>query len=232
MRLAHHLTDETVQDYACGSLGPAMETLIACHLTVCRSCRWRASMADAVGGLLLAEQDEVPVSGPAADVLARVRTAATSSERTSVQAADAMSATTKASGFGKPACSDAPRPLARLLPADLDDLPWRRIAPGIRQFNLSERHRRDGVFKLLHLSPGVTLMSHGHSDRELTYVVRGSYTDSFGRFNSGDIADLDESKAHRPVVDTDEPCIALIATNSPARYSGIFGRLLQPFIGI
>jgi len=222
MNLSHHLTEETLQDYACGSLDPAMETLIACHLTVCGKCREREAVADAVGGVLLDEQEEAAVSGLATEVLERARLGGIS----------ASAGTRVADRERTLNCSDAPRPLARLLPRSLDDLAWRRVAPGIRQFNLSTRHRHDGAFKLLHLSPGVTLMSHGHADRELTYVVRGSYTDAYGRFNSGDIADLDECSAHRPVVDTDEPCIALIATNSPARFRGIFGRIMQPFVGI
>jgi len=230
MNISHHLTDETLQDYACGSLDPAMETLIACHLTVCRKCREREAVADAVGGVLLVEQEEVAVSGLATEVLERARLGGVSASA-GAKVADGV-ADRVADRERRLTCSDAPRPLARLLPRNLDDLAWRRVAPGIRQFNLSTRHRHDGAFKLLHLSPGVTLMSHGHADRELTYVVRGSYTDAYGRFNSGDIADLDESSAHRPVVDADEPCIALIATNSPARFRGIFGRIMQPFVGI
>ena len=130
------------------------------------------------------------------------------------------------------AVESVPRPLGRLLPTDLDALRWRRVAPGIRQYNLDDRHRRDGAFKLLHLAPGVTLSDHGHNDRELTYVVRGSYTDELGRFRAGDIADLDDHDNHRPVVDRDGPCIALIATQSPVRFSGVLGRIMQPFVGI
>jgi len=108
-----------------------------------------------------------------------------------------------------------PRPLARILPTDLEQLDWKRIAPGIKQINLSEQHRRNGAFKLLHLAPGVVLSAHSHNDRELTYVVQGSYQDEIGRFKAGDIADLDGEVAHQPVVDTDQPCIALIASESP-----------------
>ena len=56
--------------------------------------------------------------------------------------------------------------------------------------------------------------------------------DEIGRFQSGDLADLDESVYHQPVADTDEHCICLIATDEKLRFSGVFSRMLQPLIGI
>ena len=221
MSPTHHLTDETLQDYAAGSLETPMETLVACHLTMCARCRARSIFADAIGGSLLSEHDAAPVRVTAAEVLAR----AVVEGRTTMPDTAPEPVATHPIG-------DVPRPLGRLLPAELDGLDWRLVAPGIRQFNLGTRHRRHGAFKLLHLAPGVTLSDHGHDDRELTYVVRGSYTDELGRFRAGDIADLDDHDNHRPVVDPGEPCIALIATHSPVRFNGVLGRLMQPFVGI
>jgi len=219
----HHLTDETLQDYAAGSLDGPMETLVACHLTLCARCRARAAFADAVGGTLLESHDPIRVGASATDVLGRVDDPAPSSPPPSSRPPPPRLV---------PTVVDVPRPLARLLPTDLDALDWRRVAPGIRQYNLGTRHRRHGAFKLLHLAPCSTLAEHGHNDRELTYVVRGSYTDELGQFCTGDIADLGDNVEHRPVVDPGEPCIALIATHSPVRFSGLLGRLMQPFVGI
>ena len=233
----HHLTDETLQDYAAGSLEAPMETLVACHLTMCARCRARSIFADAIGGSLLADNAASPVRVTAAEVLAHAviegRTAMPETGPEPVTAPPPMAATGGKSRYGTVATVDGvPRPLGRLLPTELDGLDWRRVAPGIRQFNLGNRHRRHGAFKLLHLAPGTTLSEHGHNDRELTYVVRGSYTDELGQFRAGDIADLDGHDEHRPVVDAGEPCIALIATHSPVRFSGMLGRIMQPFVGI
>jgi putative transcriptional regulator len=219
MSVSHHLTDETLQDYAVGSLGSALETLVACHLTVCRQCREKATLADNVGGELFEQFDSVPVSYSVADFLKQARQATSASTQAPNKQPDFKSA-------------GVPRPLARLLPAKLDDLDWRRIAPGIKQINLTDQPRRMGAFKLLHLSPGVVLSAHSHNDRELTYVVKGSYQDEIGRFKAGDIADLDGTVAHQPVVDTHEPCIALIASLSPVKYNGMLGKIMQPFVGI
>ncbi len=217
MNVSHHLTDETLQDYACGSLAASMETLVACHLTVCAHCRLRSEAADQVGGVLLASAEKSAMRTSAGDVLA-IRAARK-------PAVDPQpDAPTLQPGI--------PRPLARLLPKPVSQLDWRRVAPGIKQYDLGSEPRGKGAFKLLHLAPGLVLSDHSHIDRELTYVVQGCYTDEIGTFSTGDIADLDGNHAHRPVVSADAPCIALIATQSPVRYSGFFGRVMQRFVGI
>ena len=221
MNVSHHLTDETIQDYAAGSLSMPMETLVACHLTVCGHCRSRASTSDNIGGSLLVEVDPVEMSATASDILKRA----------------AMAPAHGAGSMAPPVVKEVagiPRPLARLLPeGGMDQLDWRRIAPGIKQHNLSSQHRKHGAFQLLHLEPGVRLSEHSHNDRELTYLVQGSYEDEIGHFQAGDIADLDgHEEAHRPVVNSEVPCIALIATHSPVNYSGVFGKIMQPFVGI
>ena len=73
---------------------------------------------------------------------------------------------------------------------------------------------------------------HGHGGEELTVMLRGSYSDHTGRYIVGDVADLDEDIEHQPVVDSDEDCICLVATEAPTRFKSVWARLAQPFIGI
>jgi putative transcriptional regulator len=63
-------------------------------------------------------------------------------------------------------------------------------------------------------------------------VLSGSYTDQYGQFRPGDVADMDAEIEHDLTVDSDEACICLIAVESPARFKGIIARLMQPFVGI
>ena len=44
--------------------------------------------------------------------------------------------------------------------------------------------------------------------------------------------ELDEEIKHQPIVDTGSECICLIATEAPLKFTGIMGRLAQPFIGL
>lgn len=222
MNVSHHLTDVTIQDYAAGSLSIPMETLVACHMTVCRYCRERALLADSLGGSLFDESEPATMSLSAGDLLKRAAMMPSHAEPT-----------IPGQNREAPSVRGVPRPLARLLPTTLEELDWRRIAPGIKQHNLSDQHRKHGAFQLLHLEPGVVLSAHSHNDRELTYVVQGSYSDDIGQFKQGDIADLDEChESHQPVIDSEVPCIALIATHAPVTYSGVVGKIMQPFVGI
>lgn len=231
MTISHHLSDVTLQDYAAGALDNTMEVVIACHLTLCPACRRRSNLADGLGGVVLSNGASTAPRISALELLAKEPEYLESQQQQNVEKHDDEQSQYNHQPESHFA-TDVPRPLGRLLPTQLDSLDWKRIAPGIKQFNLSSKSRREGAFKLLHLDPGVVLSEHTHQDRELTLVLRGSYQDEIGRFKKGDIADLDDHVVHQPVVDTDEPCIALIATLSPVRFSGMLGRLLQPFVGI
>jgi len=194
-----------------------METVVRCHLSVCKQCLQKVRLAEAVGGAILEETESHRVLGTAEDLLARA---------SMTQEAHPVSQTRFSTPPGVPA------PLAQMLPHGLESIDWKRLVPGIKQHNLSDQPRRNGAFKLLYLEPGVVLSAHTHNERELTYVIKGSYQDEIGRFTAGDIADLDNDDVHQPVVDTHEPCIALIATHSPVRYTGVLGKIMQPFVGI
>lgn len=219
MTLSHHFTDETLQDYAAGVLASSMETLIACHLTLCPHCRKRALMAETIAGEILNQQPAVEVHGSANDVLSL---AANKTEPQSEEHALALN----------PDIKGVPRPLARLLPAPIEDLQWKAFAPGMKQFNLSSQSRKDGAFKLLSLAPGSRMSKHTHTQRELTFIVSGSYQDEIGQYEAGDVADLDASFNHTPQVISDEPCICLIATDAPLKFEGLLGKMVQPFVGI
>ena len=46
------------------------------------------------------------------------------------------------------------------------------------------------------------------------------------------VADLDAEVEHQPVVDSEQACICLVATEHPARFKGWISRLLQPLVGM
>ena len=82
------------------------------------------------------------------------------------------------------------------------------------------------------LEKGRAMPDHGHGGEELTLVLKGSYSDKFGKFSRGDLADLAEDVEHQPIVDSDETCICLISFDVPAKFKSIWARLAQPFSGM
>ena len=228
IKITHHLSDTTLGEYANGLLNEALEVVVVSHLTLCPSCRSRSELADRMGGYFIETSDYAKPALSAQQLLARAH-----SDSSSVDSFGEISSDHSNPDSPPPVIMPGiPQPLARRLPANLDQISWKRLSKGIQHVDLSAAVNNKGAFKLLKLEPGTEVLEHSHGEHELTLVLRGSYTDDIGRFSVGDVADLGPKDSHKPVIDSEEPCIALIATNSPIRYKKLVGKLMQPFIGI
>ena len=221
MTIRHHPDDLSLIAYAAGTLTEGMSLVVAAHLELCPQCRGRVREAQGLGGVLLDGIEISPVSDTAlAATLARID---------AIPAPASNSARTPAP---RPRIIGAlPATLAPWLPAGLDRVPWRTLAPGIRHFRFPGLQSGGGTVRLLAIAPGTALPHHGHGGTEMTLVLHGSFADEVGRFQSGDLADLDPSIQHQPVADTDTHCVCLIATDARLRFTGVLGRMLQPLVG-
>ena len=219
MTISHHLDEATVLAYAAGTLNEAFSVVAAAHVSVCPSCRAAVRQAEAVGGNLLEQTDAVAVS---ADARARM-----------MAQLDVVAPLNTPERPRPMASHELPRPLARLLGgSNLDEIRWRSLAPGIAVHDLPLSPQARGHLKLLRIGAGKAMPEHGHGGEEITLILKGAYRDKFGEFRAGDVADLDESMEHSPIVTEDGPCICLIATEAPTRMKGLFARILQPWFGI
>ena len=216
MKPNHHLDDSTLLAYAAGTLEEAFTVVAASHIAVCPDCRRAVHAAEALGGELLEQSSETAVSASC-----RSRT---------------FAALEQAGLYRLPVAAPRPafpRPIAQLLPvARLEDLAWKRKAPGVAIFDVKLPSSARGQLKLLRIGAGRAMPEHGHGGEEITMVLKGAYHDHMGRFGEGDVADLDEDIEHRPVVDMDGDCICLVATERPTRFKSLAARLMQPFVGI
>ncbi|EXJ13070.1 MULTISPECIES: ChrR family anti-sigma-E factor [Nitrincola] len=216
MNISHHFDDATLMAYASGSLPQGMALLVACHLHWCPHCRQRLAEAEAIGGALLAQIEPMSLK---ADALKSVMDRLDLEEEIPLPQIRPVQTAT-----------DLPAPLHHYLQTNLDHLPWKRLGYGVHHIDLNLKG--PGATRLLKIAPGVSVPHHTHAGNELTLILRGSYTDEFGRFSAGDVADLDGEVKHQPIVDTDQDCICLIATDAPLKFTGLMGRLVQPFIGL
>jgi putative transcriptional regulator len=221
--IRHHLDEATILAYAAGTLNEAFSVVVAAHVSVCPSCRAAVRQAEAVGGNLLEQTDAVAVS---ADTRARMMA--------QLDVVAPLNTLERSRSITSPITSrELPRPLARLLGgSSLDEIRWRALAPGIAVHDLPLSPQARGHLKLLRIGAGKAMPEHGHGGEEITLILKGAYRDKFGEFRAGDVADLDESIEHSPVVTEDGPCICLIATEAPTRMKGLFARMLQPWFGI
>jgi putative transcriptional regulator len=220
MSIRHHPDDATLVAYAAGAVTEGISLVVAAHLDLCPQCRARVRDATDLGGTLLAGLDPAPLGeGALAATLARI--------------GDGPDAQPEPVQFPRPrSVGGLPATLAPWLPTGLDGVSWRALVPGIRHFRFPGVDSGGGTVRLLAIAPGTALPHHGHGGTELTLVLSGSFADEIGRFQAGDLADLDPSAQHQPMADTDRPCICLIATDARLRFSGVLNRLFQPFVGI
>lgn len=217
MSQTHHATDETLMRHAAGTLAAGPAIVVAAHLASCPSCRARIGTYEALGGALLENIEPTALSPTAlSDVLAVL---------------DAEDGATTL----------VPPPLAPLeiegirLPEALRGCNigrWRWIGPGMKMSRVGVPQDPDANLILLKVGPGRALPDHGHVGTEFTYIVSGSFSDRFGTFRAGDLAEMDEDVEHQPIVDRDCECICLAAMEGRMRFKGVIGRMLQPIFGI
>ncbi|MGY8775610.1 ChrR family anti-sigma-E factor [Spongiibacter tropicus] len=215
-RIEHHPSEETVYSYAAGALPAALALVVGCHLQYCPQCRALAAQGEALGGDLLASLDEKPLS---------------QGRRESMMALlDASPAQKVEEPAPRKVAIEVPGLLRNLVGHDdFDSLPWKSIVPGMKQVDLK---LGEGEAKLLRIAAGKKMPVHSHQGNELTLILRGGYSDSLGKFNAGDFAELDGSVEHQPIADADEDCICLAGMDAPLAFKGLIAKMLQPIFKI
>jgi len=215
MTVSHHPSDETMLDYAAGTIGPAGELAIATHLTFCPHCRRTSGLFDAVGGHFLAEAAEAAGAPESFDKL-----------MTRIAAGPAASPAIEA-----PAQAVFPRPLRDALGCDLEDVPWKRLGRGAYHYVIP---MGDAVAtaRLLRIPAGRPVPVHTHRGTELTVVLRGAFSDATGFYQCGDLQEADDTLLHQPHAAPAEDCVCLAVTQAPLRFKSWAARLVQPLLGI
>jgi putative transcriptional regulator len=219
VNISHHPDDATIMAYAAGALTEGFSLVLAAHFENCPQCQQRLQEAQNMGGEMLMQlQPSEPPTGGLSDIWSRIESLPVIEE--------------PIKPIRPKSNSSLPAVLRPLLEPGLDSIPWRKVAPGISRYRLDAIDSENGTVQLLSIDPGITIPEHTHKGSELTLILKGSYQDETGRYQRGDLADLDSSVKHTPRVDSSEPCICLIATDQPLHFSSLASRILQPFIGI
>lgn len=215
MTIKHHPDVSMLMSCAAGSQPEAFAAVMASHLAVCPACVREVAKMERIGAALFDEIAPAAVSRGAPLVEARARESEI--ERSPENWSQGV---------------DVPAPLVPLVGAKLDDIPWKRLAPGVWHHAIPLSKDAKGDLRLIKVAPGRALPAHGHNGEELTLLLRGSYRDELGTYREGDVADLDAEVEHRPVADPETGCVCLIASIGKARFKGLAARLMQPFTGI
>ncbi|MEM5517565.1 cupin domain-containing protein [Henriciella sp. AS95] len=96
-----------------------------------------------------------------------------------------------------------------LIHTDYDEVSWRRGVSGV---HYSPRTTTGG--QLMHLKPGQSLFTHGHSALEATVVLEGVFEDGLGTYVPGDIVLATPGLRHRPAAGGNSACTCYVAKES------------------
>ena len=217
MTIRHHPGSDSLMSCSAGSMPEAFAAVMAAHIDVCPQCRKELALMEDIGVALFKNMSPAPMTRDVPIMAARRAEA-------DLEPAAARS---------KPkSAGDMPVSLRALAGDYLDDVAWKRLAPGLMHYQLPLSKSAIGDLRLIKVAPGMALPEHSHGGSELTLVLRGSYSDKTGRYGVGDMADLDDSTEHQPIADPVEGCIGLIASDHKIRFKSVLARLVQPFTGM
>jgi putative transcriptional regulator len=200
----HHPADDVLTAYAAGALEPGFGLVVGAHLESCAHCRARVGAFETISGAALTDMPETEIAPDAlAKVMARLDEAPT------------------------PTAVDT-RPLLQRLPLK----PKRWVAPGVWVAAVDTPHARDNRVYILSVGPGMPTARHEHTGAEFCTVLKGAYRDELGRFAAGDFAAAHGDFNHQPVVDGDETCVCLFATEGRLKPQGLIGRIAFGFADV
>jgi len=198
--------------YAAGLLAPAHSLVVASQAALRKDVRRELGDYEAIAGVLL--EEEAPVSLSAG---LRERVMAELDEGEPKVAAPAAAGDRR-----------LPAPLRAWVGGSLEALRWRRLGRGASDCTLSAA--AGSTLRIMWVKGGTAMPSHSHGGLELTLVLEGAYSDCTGRYGPGDLQMADGGVDHSPTVAVGEDCLCVVASEAPIRFTGRFGRLLNPFV--
>lgn len=213
----HHPAPDLLAAFSAGSLHLSHALCVSTHVECCEECKSNLQRLNGMGALLFEEQ-------PRQTVPARLK--ASIMEQLD-QARDEQAVATDTDGdAGNLAI---PRALRQFIPGSYDELNWQILSPSIRAATLCTDINGTRI-EMLRIKPGGEVATHTHTGDEYTLILEGSFSDETGIFREGDFVVRDASHQHKPMATRDRECICLTVTDAPIRFTGFFGRLMNPFI--
>ena len=211
--------DETLLlEYAAGALSTAPSIAVTTHLKYCDKCANTVRALGFIGGSLLDCLEEEEVSAGLLDkVFARIDS----------QEDEPLSAKTKSDSLTlDPVASGLPEFVKNLLPRE--ELEWRNLTSSLEvaPIRIGEENHE---LSLHRIHPGGKAPEHDHRGKEITVVLRGSFSDEDGVYHPGDFLVREEGDTHRPYAARNEECVCLSVLEAPIKLTGI-KRVFNPFI--
>ncbi|MFT5659105.1 MAG: putative transcriptional regulator [Gammaproteobacteria bacterium] len=212
--IQNHPEDELLASYSAASLPLSQALCISVHVEHCDVCNQKLKRLNQLGSQLM---HQLKPSAPSANLKKNLL--------------DKLDSITEDSHKDRSSARDnsIPSCLHQFIKSSYQDVAWKRISPDIHSFELC-RGQNNAKVELLRIKPGGTSNTHTHLGDEYTVILEGSFSDEAGLYHQGDFIVRNSSHRHTPVATQDKECICLAVTEGPIQLTGLFSRLLNPFI--
>ena len=209
--------------YAAGGL-PAQESLMVAALTALNpAARNKVKHYEALAGRMICEQEQAKVTDDClAKLMGRIDAPKAETPPPAVRAVEPPAQ--KQNDLGIPLAIQA------LISGFCmnDRRCWDKMSRGFSKMEIRIcRTPTRKRLRLMRLLPGQATPAHAHRGIEITLVLEGSYTDSTGTFNRGDIVILTDPRfIHQPKAGA-AGCVCLTLTEAPLRFTDPLTRVLN-----
>ena len=221
MNITQHPGEEYLLDYTAGSLTQGWSLAIATHLTFCSKCRKDTADIEALGGTMLETIETTNLE----------ETTVEQALEKAEQLRGSNNLMSKKTALKEKSLNQIPSLLLPHLHNRKNEVSWKRLGFGINQ-SLLKTSDRTTTARLLKIPGGRSVLEHSHNGPELTVVLSGKFSDETGTYCKGDFQQADKEVTHRPQTIGQEPCVCLLVTDFPLKFTGSMGRLLQPILRI
>jgi len=218
-------------DCAAGAASPAVELLIATHLSMSEESRHLYGLMETIGGALLDDQD-----GETIDQISSAAALLLLDQESQDMRAAGLSAfqnePTAISMSGHHpktiADQDLPTPLHVYQAVNGGDWCWQRLGLGVAAAALTKPDAEERAH-LLWAQPQTKIARHRHVGREVVLVLKGAFWDQGVRFGPGDVAVSEDGSIHGPRIDEGDDCLCLAVTEAPVDFVGPMGWAFNRF---
>ncbi len=215
-----HPDPDFLVEYASGSLSLAPCISVTTHLQFCETCRSSVESLKDIGGEMLVTMDSIDVSD---DLFNRVLDCIENDAPVRDESSDSRKAAGKVTDG---VAQELPQYVQDILPAG--DLSWKNLSPSLRVAPISVGEQ-EFELALHRIDAGGKTPEHDHRGREITVVLKGSFSDDEGIYQPGDFIVREPGDKHRPYAAQNEECICLSVLEAPIKLTGIKS-VLNPFL--
>ena len=213
-RAKHTVCDALLWDYLQGKADPAEALLVATHYQLSPEARKRVTALNECAAVGLETAEPVAMKCSAHEFLKKCCAKEVKKEEACKE---------------NPADQPVPKPLQKHVGMCFNHIKWQNVLPGIAEKRLKLCGSAYKT-KLMKIDNGISIPAHSHAGKEITLVLRGSFSDAGEVFKAGDVAFQKGDSADTHAPQALEQCVCLVVNEGSSRVPGILGVFINPIL--